>query len=144
MTYQVDPNLQRRQALAQAMMNRPSQPVKHWSQGLNQALSPIIGAMMSNRLQDQSNRERDSYNESLKSAMSAGSPDEYISALSQNPQTVNIANEFKQKQILDAMTGGMSSGQKPTSFMQNWDLFNQATPDEQQRMLQFKRSQPKI
>lgn len=107
--YQTDPDLERKMRLAQAMMTRPQGETRHWTQGLNQALSPMLGAMMSNKFAKQDQQNRSDYNQSLQSALNSNNLDEYITTLGSNENTVSLANDLKQRQMLNAMSSKSGS-----------------------------------
>ena len=69
---QPDPALERRKALAQAMMGQgmQQQPIQHWSQGLNQLAQAFLGAKMTKGAEEEQQKRRDAAYETITKALS--------------------------------------------------------------------------
>ncbi len=126
---QPDPALQRRQALAQAMMGQgmQQQPIQHWTQGVNQLAQALLGAKLTKDVEQEQEQRRRSAYETITKALSpvqepvgplpaaAGgitgtaprtrSPEEVVQILSGDPATQPFAMNLQMQNLMEQAKG---------------------------------------
>ena len=69
---QPDPAIERRKALAQAMMGQgmQQQPIQHWTQGVNQLAQALLGAKLTKGAEEEQQQRREAAYETISKALS--------------------------------------------------------------------------
>lgn len=69
---QPDPSIERRKALAQAMMGQgmQQQPIQHWTQGVNQLVQALLGAKLTKGAEEEQRGRREAAYETISKALS--------------------------------------------------------------------------
>ena len=100
---QYDPNLERRKALAQAMMEqgrqKSQQPMRHWTQSADSLLSSLLGAYNDKKVTNEQTAKDKAFNDSVQTAMAGGDYGQLASVLSGNQNTADIGIKMQMDRL---------------------------------------------